>query len=331
MVIFGLDPEVHSYYPILMAQLPAPASPWQNLPSDRSGAISALLESFLRGKRKSTLRAYEQGLKAFAAFLSLQSVNQAAALLFSRGHGAANKMALDFRSWMIEEKLAAATINNRLSALRSLVDLGRRLGVVAWAVEVDNVPEEAYRETSGPGMEKVLEVIRRLRKGKTPMGARDAAILSLMGILGMRRGEVVSLDLDDWTGETLMILGKGRTAKEPLSVPGPVQEILREWVAHRGEAPGALFYNFDKRQMRKERLSGRSVGRITTRTGLGHAHGLRHSAITEALEQHNGDVRKVAKFSRHKNVQTLLRYDDNRRDLGGEVAGGLAEGLVGPG
>lgn len=48
-------------------------------------------------------------------------------------------------------------------------------------------------------------------------------------------------------------------------------------------------------------------------------HGLRHSAITEALDL-TGDVRKVQRFSRHKNLAVLMVYDDNRRDLGGEVA-----------
>lgn len=310
-----------------MAESTLPAPLWQNLPSDRSGAVSALLESFLRGKKKSTLRAYQQGLKCFASFLSLGSVNEAAVLLFSRDHGTANKMALDFKSWMMEKKYAAATINNRLSAVRSMVDLGRRLGLIPWSIEVDNVPEETYRETAGPGIQAVFDGIQKLRAKKLPLAARDASILSLMGILGMRRGEVVSLDLSDWNGLILMILGKGRTAKEPITIPGPVQDVLLEWLGHRGSDPGPLFYHFAQKQMHKERLSGRSVGRITGRLGLGHAHGLRHSAITEALEKNKGDVRKVAKFSRHKNIQTLLKYDDNRRDFGGEVASDLADGL----
>jgi len=33
-----------------------------------------------------------------------------------------------------------------------------------------------------------------------------------------------------------------------------------------------------------------------------------------------GNVRAVQRFSRHRDVRVLERYDDNRRDLGGEVA-----------
>jgi integrase/recombinase XerC len=41
-------------------------------------------------------------------------------------------------------------------------------------------------------------------------------------------------------------------------------------------------------------------------------HRIRHSAITAALDATDGNVRKVQKLSRHKNLNTLMIYDDNR-------------------
>ncbi len=41
-------------------------------------------------------------------------------------------------------------------------------------------------------------------------------------------------------------------------------------------------------------------------------HRIRHSAITAALDATDGDVRKVQKLSRHRNLNTLMIYDDNR-------------------
>jgi integrase/recombinase XerC len=49
-------------------------------------------------------------------------------------------------------------------------------------------------------------------------------------------------------------------------------------------------------------------------------HGLRHEAITSALDATNGNVRAVQRFSGHSDLNTLTRYDDNRQDLGGQVA-----------
>ncbi|MFM7711187.1 MAG: integrase, partial [Microcystis sp.] len=56
-------------------------------------------------------------------------------------------------------------------------------------------------------------------------------------------------------------------------------------------------------------------------------HRIRHSAITAALDATNGDVRRVQKLSRHSSLNTLLIYDDNRRNHQGEVTD-ILDGLV---
>ncbi len=45
------------------------------------------------------------------------------------------------------------------------------------------------------------------------------------------------------------------------------------------------------------------------------------------LDLNGGDVRAVQRFSRHKDVRTLLAYDDNRQDLGGKMAGLVASAV----
>jgi integrase/recombinase XerC len=49
-------------------------------------------------------------------------------------------------------------------------------------------------------------------------------------------------------------------------------------------------------------------------------HGLRHAGITEALDLTKGNIRAVQRFSRHRDLRILNLYDDNRIDLGGDVA-----------
>lgn len=55
-------------------------------------------------------------------------------------------------------------------------------------------------------------------------------------------------------------------------------------------------------------------------------HGLRHAAITAALDSGH-DIRTVARYSRHRNIQTLTIYDDNRQDLAGAVAAVVASSV----
>ena len=54
-------------------------------------------------------------------------------------------------------------------------------------------------------------------------------------------------------------------------------------------------------------------------------HRIRHSGITAALDATNGNVRKVQKLSRHVDLNTVVLYDDNRRNLQAEVTDLLAD------
>ena len=127
----------------------------------------------------------------------------------------------------------------------------------------------------------------------------------------------------------MAVLGKGRSQRETLTLPPATRQALAAWVQVRGPEPGPLFTALD-RGHRGRRLSGTGLYLMIRQLGEGaglraRPHGLRHAAITAALDLTGGDVRKVQRFSRHKNLQTVLRYDDNRQDLGGDVAKRLAE------
>ena len=49
------------------------------------------------------------------------------------------------------------------------------------------------------------------------------------------------------------------------------------------------------------------------------ARQIHHAGITRALDKTGGNVRTVKKFSRHAKIDTLLRYDDNRSDVAGDI------------
>ena len=282
---------------------------------------NSLLALFLSGLNEDTRRSYGQSLKQFSEWLGEDSLSAAAQTLLSKGHGNANALALRFRIYLLEDrKLAPATVNARLAALRSLVKLSRTLGLVPFELEVPCVRSENYRDTRGPGLEVVRELVKRAtEEGKW----RDVAIIHLLFDLGLRRTEVARLTLEDidWDNCRLHILGKGRREQEWLSLPEPTQAALRNWLVERGDAPGSLFD-----------LTPWGVWYVVTSLGekIGkevRPHGIRHTAITHALDVTNGNVRTVQSFSRHRNVKTLMIYDDRRNDLGGQVANLVAGGL----
>ena len=287
-----------------------------------------LVHAFLSGRKETTRRAYARDLKDFARFLQAPTADDAAALLLSRTPGEANELVLNYRTHMAEaQRLSPATVNPRLAALRSLARMGRLLGLINWTIEVQAVASQRYRDTRGPGRPAYEAMLRLLES--TPDGAaarRDLAIVRLLHDLGLRAGETASLRLEDLDleGRRLLVLGKGRGEREPLSLPLPTRAALEGWVGARGPAPGPLFTNFDPAH-KAPGLTTTSIYRLVRALGdrVGarvRPHGLRHLAITEALDRTGGNLRAVQKFSRHRDLRVLLVYDDNRQDLAGEVA-----------
>lgn len=290
--------------------------------------LQELVASFLSGRNERTLQAYGRDLEDFRSFLGVVDTAEASRCLLAHGLGEANSLALRYRSHLLERELSPSTINRRLSALRSLVKLARTTGLVPWKLEVSNVKSQPYRDTRGPGKDGVSGLFEEIKKREAPKAKRDFALFRLLYDLALRRAEVVSLDLEDvdLKAGTARVTGKGRTEPETFTLPEQTKEALREWIELRGASSGPLFVNFNRAPRAKEgRLSGRSVDRILKSWGkkLGlklNPHGLRHAAITEALDLTSGNVRAVQRFSRHKDVRVLSVYDDNRSDLGGEVA-----------
>lgn len=285
-----------------------------------------LVEAFLAGRNARTLEAYGRDLEDFRVFVGAVTVDEAAGELLGRGHGEANALALAYKSHLVNRKLAAATVNRRLAALRSLVKLARTLGFVPWTLEVESVKAEAYRDTRGPGRGSVRRMLERLDARLDAKGRRDRALIRLLFDLALRRGEVVSLDVEhvDLEGGTVAVLGKGRTGRVKMTLPAATKAALSGWLEVRGTDAGALFVSLD-RASRGHRLTGRAVYQIVRELGEDldlrvRPHGLRHAAITEALELTGGNVRAVQRFSRHRDLRVLTVYDDNRSDLAGEVA-----------
>jgi integrase/recombinase XerC len=266
-------------------------------------------------------------LEYFRRFLSVASQEEATRVLLTNGHGPANELALNYKNSMVDVGLAPSTVNRRLAALRSLVKLARTIGMVSWTLEVEGVKSQAYRDTRGPGREGFRKLLDSLDARVDAKAARDRAILHLLYDIALRRGEVVSLDLEhvDLKAGTVAVLGKGRTGREAITLPEPTAAALGAWIAVRGQEPGPLFLALDPSTKSAKRLSARSVHYLVRELGEDVGlkvwpHGLRHAAITQALDCTNGNVRAVQKFSRHKDVRVLTRYDDNRTDLGGVVA-----------
>jgi integrase/recombinase XerC len=288
-----------------------------------------LVVAFLAGRRPTTLRTYRIALDDFRRFLGAPTAADAARTLLLASHGDANRLAHAWAGTARERGLAPTTVHVRLAALRALVHLARLQGLVAWTLDVRGPRPERLRDTRGPGRTGVRALLAAAATARTPRELRDAGLLRLLSDLALRRAEVTSLDVADvdLVGEppTIAVLGKGRDARTKLTLPGPTKEALAAWLVVRGTEAGPLFTGLSRGRA-PTRLTGTSLARIVRRLGEEaglpglHPHGLRHAAITAALDETKGDVRLVQRYSRHADPRTLLLYDDRRRDGAGDVA-----------
>lgn len=296
----------------------------------QAAAAVPLLQAVLSGRNARTVRAYESDYRDFAAFLGAGSAGEALDALVALPKPAAQATVLGYRAQLVERQLASSTIARRLAALRSAVRLARLLGRVEWQLDVEAPRVDPYRDTRGPGRDGWRDVLGvAAAEAVGPRGRRDLAIVRLLHDVALRRAEVLALDLADVDLErsTVAVLGKGKTAKAPVTIPSPTRGAIADWLAVRGLEPGPLFIRLDNAAGDNERLTGRMVHKLVARlgrlAGLSRPlrpHGLRHQGITRALDVTGGDVRAVKRFSRHAKVETLMRYDDNRQDLAGKIA-----------
>lgn len=305
--------------------------PKENINLTKAGATNdALVAAFLSGRCEKTILAYRADLKDLQNFIGAATLSETAAQVLRQNAGDANALVLAYKGQLLARNLKAATINRRLASLRSLVKLARTFGLVNWTLEVSNAKSTTYRDTRGPGRTGFQKILDGISSSNPKKAARDSAILRLLHDLGLRRGEVIALDLADvdLNNSAIAIISKGYTDKTILTLPNVTQITLEIWIGMRGSSPGPLFTNFDRTGKGCGRLVGSSIYRLVRRLGDAagiktRPHGIRHTAITEAIKaaQTNGvGLEEVRDFSRHADVRTLMIYRDRERNVQGKLA-----------
>lgn len=284
-----------------------------------------VLAQLLADKRSpNTRRAYEKDAQDFFQEMTGQPASPDSVLEFLHLEGRqATAVLLKYKAKLIARGLSEATINRRLAAIKSLVAMGRKLGVCSYSLDdVKGEKTQKYRDTTGISTDAFKAVLAQCDRS-TLKGVRDYALLRLLWGNALRRSEVSQLNIGDFDpdAQTLRILGKGRGSMyEVIDLGEPTVVAICDWLKAVGDlSPDSpLFICLDFCNHGR-RLTGDGIRKIVSsvcrKAGIKKAmspHRIRHSAITAALDATDGNVRKVQKLSRHSRIDTLLIYDDNR-------------------
>jgi integrase/recombinase XerC len=304
-----------------------------------------LLELWLAPLGHHTRRAYGRDLLHFAKHCGVDTPGEAIRLLIAVGPAGANRRATTWRAAMEAGGLRSATVARRISALRSALAGAASYAAITWQLTVRSPRVEPYRDVRGPGRKGWRSMVAGLTVRAADPAARtravalrDLAVVRLLHDLMLRRAEAAGLDLEHIEFEAekpaaCWIRGKGRSERERLELPIPTAAALAAWLGVRGVGPGPLFIPLDRERDGLRRLSDKSIAKIVNKAGIragldrpARPHGLRHEAITRAIEMDVG-LLEVQGAARHKDPRTTQRYIDRVRNPQPKVSRIIAEDI----
>lgn len=256
-----------------------------------------------------TKRAYNRALDEFIAWHT------------ATGQATLTKAVVNsYRQHMIDQGKANSVINQALSAIRKLAREAADNGLL------DDTLANGIRNVKGVSQD-TLPAGRRLTAGEieamiracghSPIDIRDAAILALLYMCGLRRAELVALDLADYDPDTHDLKVRHAKGDKQRQVPvgNGARAALADWLVLRGQTPGALFSQVLKGgHIKRTRLTMQAIWHVVQKradqAGVRSLtpHDFRRTFISDLLAT-GADISIVAKLAGHSDVSTTARYD----------------------
>ena len=228
----------------------------------------------------------------------------------------------------LQETYAPAGVNKMLAALRGVLKEAWRLGQMDAETyhRASDLPSiRAERLPTGRALSKreLQKLFRACAKDEAPAGRRDAAAVALLYGAGLRRSELVGLDVTDYNRETTELRvrrGKGRKDRLGYATDG-AKAALEAWLDERGSETGPLFWPADGRgrALVNRRMSDQAVllmlRKRATQANVAPftPHDLRRTFIGDLLDA-GADMSVVQQLAGHSSIATTARYDRRGED-----------------
>ncbi len=248
-----------------------------------------------------------------------------------RGEALSKPLVEAWRGALLARGLSISSVNQRLSAVRLLFRQASERGALSG--------EEALRLASVPNVKQGGQRLGKwltegeagkllgVPDGKTRIGIRDRAILALLVACGLRRDELVRLEVrhlqlreERWVFVDLQ--GKGRRLRT-VPVPLWVKRLLDRWLADSEITEGPLFRTLRKGgalEPTVQPISEDLVYTLVRRSGaaIGHPeltpHDLRRTCA-KLCRKAGGDLEQIQLLLGHASIQTTERYLGTKQDL----------------
>ncbi|MCC1494690.1 tyrosine recombinase XerC [Cognatishimia sp. F0-27] len=277
-------------------------------------ALADWLESTraLKGRSKNTIAAYGNDVADFIAFLTAHHAEPQGLAPLAR------VSVLDMRAYLAHLRgggLGSRSMARKLSAVKSFYRwLAEREGFEPTAVLAARAPKfqkKLPRPLSEDAARAMIESVEmQARDGW--IGARDAAVITLLYGCGLRISEALGLTGRDLPlGDTLRIIGKGNKERlvPVLPVARSAMDTYLRLCPYPTEPDMAVF-----RGARGGALNPRLIQKVTERARMqlglpatATPHAMRHSFATHLLAA-GGDLRAIQELLGHSSLSTTQAY-----------------------
>lgn len=217
---------------------------------------------------------------------------------------------------------APATASKMLCALRGALREAWRLDLIPEAdyrraIDVKGVRGETLPAGRALPVAEIAAMLEACAADCSGLGVRDAATIAVMYACGLRRSEIVSLDLADFDATAATLRIRRAKGMKDRSVPVAIgaASALADWLQLRGSAPGPLFVRIGRAgTITGDRLSTQAVYNSLAKRARAAGipklspHDMRRSLITHLLDA-GADLVTVSKIAGHASVTTTARYD----------------------
>lgn len=222
------------------------------------------------------------------------------------------------RSWIVflsEEKKSNLSINRKISALKSFYKFLQKIGLIDKNIFVKHNPLKVQKKIQIPFSRQELIDVKQLEYKENFEGVRDRLIVELFYSTGIRRAELISIQLKDidLSAGTLKVLGK-RNKERIVPLLKNVQELIREYLLYRSDleyiADVQYFFLTKKGIKMYEMLVYRVINdyfSIVSEKVKKSPHILRHSFATHLLDN-GADLNSVKELLGHSSLASTQIY-----------------------
>jgi len=148
---------------------------------------------------------------------------------------------------VLEARYHYRTANNFLYCLRGILRECFNLGLLSSDAYARAIAFQTIKGSSLPAgryvePEEWQRFFANLADDRTPLGARDLAMFAVLRATGMRRAELLGMEVEDANlrDMTFQVVGKGNKARE-VAADVWIRPFLETWLRLRGSRVGALF------------------------------------------------------------------------------------------